>query len=174
MGNATSAEEQIAIILAYDSEIRGYHDLFYISFIRFSQDVNDEKKLADYTYLDQIFKEPIIVEEWSKAYRAILESRYIEELEAYFEERMQKIHGFRPKLNCHDALKKLNKHIEKDKTSYIVDADIKGFFNNMEHERIMELIKFRITDPNILYILLRNFGSYTASNIRLSADCTSI
>ena len=75
-------------------------------------------------------------------------------LEAVYEPKFRSnMYGFRPKLNCHDALKKLNKHIEKDKTSYIVDADIKGFFNNMEHERIMELIKFRITDPNILWLI---------------------
>jgi group II intron reverse transcriptase/maturase len=63
------------------------------------------------------------------------------------------MYGFRPNLGCHDALKALNQKIEKGKTSYIVDADIKGFFNNMEHERIIELIRFRITDPNILWLI---------------------
>lgn len=33
--------------------------------------------------------------------------------------------GFRPKRNCHDALKILNVYIEKRYTNYIVDADIK-------------------------------------------------
>ena len=35
----------------------------------------------------------------------------------------------------------------------MVDADIKGFFNNLEHEKILELIRFRIADPNILWLI---------------------
>jgi group II intron reverse transcriptase/maturase len=64
--------------------------------------------------------------------------------------------GFRPNLGQHDALKELNRLIEKGKTNYIVDADIKGFFNNMEHERIIELIRFRISDPNILWLIKKS------------------
>ena len=63
------------------------------------------------------------------------------------------MYGFRPARNCHQALKELNRQIEKKKTSYVVDADIKGFFNNLEHERILELVKFRLSDPNILWLV---------------------
>lgn len=63
------------------------------------------------------------------------------------------MYGFRPNLGCHDALKELTKQIEKGKTNYVVEADIKGFFNNMEHERILALIRFRIADPNILWLI---------------------
>ena len=63
------------------------------------------------------------------------------------------MYGFRPDIGCHDALKELTKLIERGKTNYIVDADIKGFFNNMEHDRIMELIKFRVSDPNMLWLI---------------------
>jgi len=61
--------------------------------------------------------------------------------------------GFRPNLSQHDAIKELNRLLEKGKTNYVVDADIKGYFNNMEHERILELIRFRIADPNILWLI---------------------
>ena len=64
--------------------------------------------------------------------------------------------GFRPNLSQHDALKELNRLIEKGKTNYVVDADIRGFFNNMEHERIIELIRFRIADPNILWLIKKS------------------
>jgi group II intron reverse transcriptase/maturase len=63
------------------------------------------------------------------------------------------MYGFRPNRGCHDALKELARQVEKGKTSYIVDADIKGFFNNIRHDRVIELIKFRITDPNILWLI---------------------
>jgi len=75
-------------------------------------------------------------------------------LEAVYEPKFRwHMFGFRPNLGCHDAIKALNILIEKGKTNYIIDADIKGFFNNMTHERILELIQFRISDPNILWLV---------------------
>jgi group II intron reverse transcriptase/maturase len=47
----------------------------------------------------------------------------------------------------------MNILIEKGKTSYIVDADIKGYFNSMDHETILDLVKFRLADPNILWLI---------------------
>ena len=61
--------------------------------------------------------------------------------------------GFRPNRGCHDALKELARLVEKGKTNYIVDADIKGFFNNINHERALEAIAFRLADPNILWLI---------------------
>jgi group II intron reverse transcriptase/maturase len=63
------------------------------------------------------------------------------------------MYGFRPNRGQHDALKELARLVEKGKTSYIVDADIKGFFNNISHERAIELIKFRLADPSILWLI---------------------
>lgn len=75
-------------------------------------------------------------------------------LTAVFEPRFRNsMHGFRPNRNCHTALRDLNQLVEKCKTNYIVDADIKGYFNNMEHKIILDLVKFRIADPNILWLI---------------------
>jgi group II intron reverse transcriptase/maturase len=63
------------------------------------------------------------------------------------------MYGFRPNIGCHDALKDVASKIERGKTNYVVDADIKGFFNNLVHERIIELIRHRITDPNIIWLI---------------------
>ncbi|WP_280966592.1 group II intron reverse transcriptase/maturase [Evansella cellulosilytica] len=63
--------------------------------------------------------------------------------------------GFRPKRNCHDALKVLNYYIEEKYTNYIVDVDIKGFFDNVDHKWMMEFLKYRINDPNLLRIIAR-------------------
>lgn len=57
-------------------------------------------------------------------------------------------YGFRPERNCHDALIELDKRM-MGKTNYIVDADIKGFFDNVSHEWIIKFIGVRIADPNI-------------------------
>ena len=41
------------------------------------------------------------------------------------------MYGFRPNKSCHNAIKALNHNIEKGKVSYVIDADIKGFFLTM-------------------------------------------
>ena len=43
-------------------------------------------------------------------------------------------YGFRPKLSCHDAVKALNNEVMKKPINYIVEVDIKGFFDNVNHE----------------------------------------
>jgi len=63
--------------------------------------------------------------------------------------------GFRPGRGCHDALKVLNHIIEKKKTNYIVDADIRGFFDNVDHEWLMKFLELRIADPNLLRLIKR-------------------
>ena len=64
-------------------------------------------------------------------------------------------YGFRPGRGCHDALKALNRIIEKGNVNYIVDADIKGFFNHVDHKWMLEFLKLRIADPNILRLVTR-------------------
>lgn len=64
-------------------------------------------------------------------------------------------YGFRPGRSCHDALKALNRIIEYGKTSYIVDADIRSFFTNVNHEWLRKFLGARITDPNIQMLIWR-------------------
>jgi len=63
--------------------------------------------------------------------------------------------GFRPNRNCHDALKVLNHVIEKRDVNYVVDADIKGFFDNVDHGMLMEFLQMRIGDPKLLSLIKR-------------------
>ena len=63
--------------------------------------------------------------------------------------------GFRPKRNCHDALKTLNYYIEDKYTNYIVDVDIKGFFDNVDHKWMIKFLNHRINDPKLLRIIAR-------------------
>jgi RNA-directed DNA polymerase len=63
--------------------------------------------------------------------------------------------GFRPGRGCHDALKVLNHIIERKKVNYIVDADIRGFFDHVDHEWMMKFLELRIADPNLLRLIKR-------------------
>ena len=62
-------------------------------------------------------------------------------------------YGFRPGRSAHDALDSLSAGIMMKKVNWILDADIKGFFDNIGHEKLMELIGLRVADPRILRLI---------------------
>jgi group II intron reverse transcriptase/maturase len=62
-------------------------------------------------------------------------------------------YGFRPKKNCHQALKELNDLLTFQPVNHIVEADIKGFFDNVSHEKLMEFIQIRIKDTTLLNLI---------------------
>jgi group II intron reverse transcriptase/maturase len=64
-------------------------------------------------------------------------------------------YGFRPKISGHDALKRLNDILIFGKTNYIVDTDIKGFFDSVDHKLLIEFVGLRIADPNIKRLIVR-------------------
>jgi len=64
-------------------------------------------------------------------------------------------YGFRPDLGCHKALKALNYIVENKKINYIVDVDIKGFFEHLDHKRLTEFLSIRIADPKIKRLVVK-------------------
>lgn len=63
------------------------------------------------------------------------------------------MYGFRPGCGCHDAIKEVYNRIHSGKINYVVDADIKGFFDHMNHDWIMKFLGVYIKDPNILWLI---------------------
>lgn len=61
-------------------------------------------------------------------------------------------HGFRPKRNAHQAIEKIRK-VCNNKGIWVIDADIEGYFNNINHDKLMILIQQRISDRRILKII---------------------
>jgi len=62
-------------------------------------------------------------------------------------------YGFRSDLNCHQAIKSLRNTIQTKKVNYIVDADIKGFFDNVDHNWILEFVKYRVNDKKFINLI---------------------
>jgi len=62
-------------------------------------------------------------------------------------------YGFRPKRNSHQALRELNDLIMFQPVNHIVEADIKGFFDNVSHEKLMEFMSIRIKDTTLLNLI---------------------
>ena len=64
-------------------------------------------------------------------------------------------HGFRPARGCHTALKAVDRTLMSKPINHVIEADIKGFFDNVSHARMMEFLGRRITDPSLLRIIGR-------------------
>jgi len=73
----------------------------------------------------------------------------------YEQDFMECSFGFRPNRGCHDALKLLNKIVNDECIRYVVDTDIKGFFDNVSHDWMMKFIEHRIEDKNLRRLIAR-------------------
>jgi len=67
----------------------------------------------------------------------------------YEQDFMGDSYGFRPNRGCHDALRALSRTVEDRPVNWIVEADIRGFFDNVDHDRLMAFVAHRIGDPRI-------------------------
>lgn len=64
-------------------------------------------------------------------------------------------YGFRPNRDCHQAINTLDKIIMKRNINWIVEADIKGFFNNVNHEWLIKFLEHIIKDKNFIRYIKR-------------------
>lgn len=79
--------------------------------------------------------------------KMILESIYEGQFEA-------SSHGFRPNKSCHTALNQIQKTYTG--TKWFIEGDIKSFFDNINHEVMIQILRERITDERFLR-LIRKF-----------------
>ena len=107
--------------------------------VEIPKDNGKTRPLSIYCYEDKLVQE---------ALRRILEAVF----EPQFYDEMM---GFRPNRGCHSAIKQLGIMLEKRKTSWVLDADIKGFFDHLDHEWIVKFVESRIKDPNITRLIRR-------------------
>ena len=61
-------------------------------------------------------------------------------------------YGFRPKRSAHQALEVVRKACNNN-GAYVIDADIKGYFNNINHDKLMKLVELRISDRKVLKLI---------------------
>lgn len=86
----------------------------------------------------------------------VVQGVFKEILEAVYEPKFKESSfGFRPNRSCHDAVQRVNKHIMADKVNYILDADIKGFFDNIDHEWMIKFLEHDIADKNFIRYIKR-------------------
>jgi len=61
-------------------------------------------------------------------------------------------YGFRPGRGCKDALRRVEKLLQAGYT-HVVDADLKGYFDSIPHDRLMDCLKEKIADGQVLSLI---------------------
>jgi len=64
-------------------------------------------------------------------------------------------YGYREGRSCHQALKQLDNMIMTKPVNHLIDADIRGFFDNVDHDWLMRMLEEKIKDKNFLKIIKR-------------------
>ena len=81
-----------------------------------------------------------------QAVRTVLECIYEEDFRGFS-------YGFRPQRSCHRALDALYMGIRTRKVNWILDADIRGFFDNIDHAWLLKFLEHRIADRRLLRLV---------------------
>lgn len=68
---------------------------------------------------------------------------------------LESSYGFRKGRGCHDALKALGNQCSGKPVNHIIDADIEGFFEHVDHEWLKTMLEEKITDGNFLRLIRR-------------------
>jgi len=73
----------------------------------------------------------------------------------YEQDFIEESYGFRPNRSCHNALRTLSRTVESGHVHNIVEADIRGFFDNVDQEQLMDFLSHRVADKRVLRYIKR-------------------
>ena len=92
----------------------------------------------------------------------------------YEQDFIEDSYGFRPFRSCHNALKALSETVENNPVNHIVEADIKGFFDNVNKEWLMKFLAHRVADKRVQRMVKRFLKSGVAEDgsVTVSDDGT--
>lgn len=77
-------------------------------------------------------------------------------LDEVYESRFMKFsYGFRKGMNAHGAVARINLLMMRKKLNYVVDADIKGFFDNVDHKWLIKFLENDIEDKRFIRYINR-------------------
>ncbi len=62
-------------------------------------------------------------------------------------------YGFRPRRGAHQALEALNQGLRRRRVNWVLDADIRGYFEAIDHEWLVKLIQLRIGDRRVVRLI---------------------
>ncbi|SPF47758.1 Retron-type RNA-directed DNA polymerase (fragment) [Candidatus Desulfosporosinus infrequens] len=85
----------------------------------------------------------------------LIQSAAAKVLEAIFEQYFccSSSYGYRPKLSAHTVIKDLTKELNFGNYSYMVEADIRGFFQNIDHTWLIKMLEQRVDNRAFLGLI---------------------
>lgn len=84
----------------------------------------------------------------------VLQTAVAKMLEAIYEKDFLDVsYGYRPETGAQDAVRDLTRNLQFGKYAYIVEADIKGFFDNINHKWLVRMLEERINDKPFLRLI---------------------
>ena len=80
-------------------------------------------------------------------------------------------YGFREGRSVHDAIREVNQTIMTKKINYILDSDIKGYFDNVNHSWLIKFLEHDIEDKNFIRYIVRFLKSgYVENGMKIKTD----
>ncbi len=62
-------------------------------------------------------------------------------------------YGFRPRRSAHDAMRALDRRLHKGGVSWILEADIRSYFDSIDRKMLMEMLRERVADTSLLRLV---------------------
>lgn len=92
-------------------------------------------------------------------------------LEAIYEaDFLECSYGFRPGRNCFQAIKRLDEEVMSKPVNFIVEVDIRKFFDTLSHYWLLRCLEERVADPNLLWLVRRILKAGVIDNGRYHAN----
>jgi len=80
-------------------------------------------------------------------------------------------YGFRPQKDAHQALKEIDANIMTKPVNHIVEADIKGYFDNVSHDMLIDFLQIRIKDSSLIFLIKRFLkAGYVDNNLLVRTE----
>ena len=80
-------------------------------------------------------------------------------------------YGFREGRSVYDAIREVNQTIMTKKVNYILDSDIKGYFDNVNHNWLIKFLEHDIEDKNFIRYIVRFLKSgYVENGMKIKTD----
>ena len=96
----------------------------------------------------------------------VVQAAVVNVIEPIFERDFaQHSYGFRPGRGCKDALRQVDELLKQGFT-HVVDADLKGYFDSIPHERLMQRLETRIADGPVLSLIRRFLAANISDGLR--------
>jgi group II intron reverse transcriptase/maturase len=80
-------------------------------------------------------------------------------------------YGFRPNRGPHQALDALTVAIQRKRVSWVLDADIRNFYDSLNHEWMLKFIEHRVADRRILRLIRKWLKAAGISGVATACEC---